>query len=510
MVSHRFDVQKRLSLYRPISLKADLSKISLNERQIIPYLRNAASQMDLPYWTQEYGDPSDLLNSIDDPDTRRYCEINYGPWDRMFGNEALLEGVGSKPRGANYYPPDITAEEFDKASRSNPELKSPFSMVRRAIDQKLVSIPYHEFFHEYIENSVEWLQRAAAHVESTQLKNFLKVRSDGLLMDKYGPSDVAWLEVSNSNLDILIGPTEIEDQLFGIKAAYSGTIFRWNRKSSNLIARLHSHSVALQSSLPLSAPQAYPIPEINSEIRVYDMLYAAGLDRCYLPAGVAWPADETIQIEKGIRSIVVENILRAKFVELIQPLSSLLILPEQRKYVHSDARFLFVALHEMAHGMGVRYVDSDQAQVGKGLRELSHAFEEAKANLIALWLAIQLAQKGELAEEQLMPLFVTFLVSLLYNVDAPHSVLLINHFRAAGAFRRGHPDGCYSVLPDMMPKAVKSLLHQVLQIQADADFDTASSLIKELGEPDGELVTDIERINKSELPIGLYIDSQSA
>jgi hypothetical protein len=66
------------------------------------------------------------------------------------------------------------------------------------------------------------------------------------------------------------------------------------------------------------------------------------------------------------------------------------------------------------------------------------------------------------------------------------------------------------VLPDMMPKAVESLLHQVLQIQADADFDTASSLIKELGEPDGELVTDIERINKSELPIGLYIDSQSA
>ena len=135
------------------------------------------------------------------------------------------------------------------------------------------------------------------------------------------------------------------------------------------------------------------MPEINSEIRVYDMLYAAGLDRSYLPAGVAWPADETIQFDKGIRSIVVENILRAKFVELIKPLSSLLILQSQRKFVQSDARFLFVALHEMAHGMGVRDVDSDQTPGGHGLRDLSHAFEEAKANLIALWSAFNLLKK---------------------------------------------------------------------------------------------------------------------
>ena len=243
MVSHRFDVQKRLSLYRSISLKVDLSKLSNNERQIIPYLRNAASQMDLPYWIQEYGEPSEFLNSIDDPVTRRYCEINYGPWDRMFGNEAFLEGVGKKPRGANYYPSDITKEELEIASTENPELMSPFSMIRRTSDQQLVSIPYHEFFHESVENSAEWLQRAAASVESPHLKRFLKLRSEGLLIDKYGPSDVAWLELSDSNLDILIGPTEIEDRLFGIKTAYTGTLFLWKRKC---------HGPSYQTSFPFS------------------------------------------------------------------------------------------------------------------------------------------------------------------------------------------------------------------------------------------------------------------
>ena len=109
-----------------------------------------------------------------------------------------------------------------------------------------------------------------------------------------------------------------------------------------------------------------------------------------------------------------------------------------------------------------------------------------------------------------MPLFVTSLVGLFYNIDAPHSVLLINHFKATGAYKRDHPTGCYSVQPDMMAGAVESLLRQVLQIQADEDYEAASSLIEEFGEPDDELASDIDRINMSDLPIGIYIDPRSA
>jgi hypothetical protein len=501
----RINVQDRLKLYRAVWLEADQSALTPNEREIIPHLMNAAREMDIPYWIQEFGEPSDFLESIDDADTRSYCSINYGPWDRMFGNEPILQGFGEKPAGANYYPEDISDDEFRIASRGEHLAVSPFTMMRRTEERELVAIPYYEFFRRSVELAAEGLQRAAAITDSPQLKHFLNLRSEAITTDEYAPSEVAWLDISDSNLDILIGPTEIEDRLFGIKTAYTGTIFVRRADSELRLKWLQSHIPELQTKLPMPKPKMLHSSEVKSDLRVYDMLYAAGLDRCYLPAGVAWPADETIQSSKGIRSIVVENILRAKFEQLLQPLSDLLIEESQYKYVLPESRFLFVLLHEIAHGMGVMHVERDGATVREHLRDLHHPLEEAKANLMALWIADQLAQEGVLAKEELMPLYITCLVGLLYNIDSRQAVLQLNHFKGVGAYTRDNTSGRYSVQPKKIAQANEVLLQQILLIQAEGDYKAGRSLLKELGEPDNELALDIDRINKSELPIGIYV-----
>ncbi|MEX0601612.1 MAG: Zn-dependent hydrolase, partial [Rhodothermales bacterium] len=81
-----------LKRYRQVRLEADLGALDDEQREMIRHLVEAAREMDAIYWIQAYGDRSALLASISDPGLRRYAEINYGPWDRLSGNEPFLEG----------------------------------------------------------------------------------------------------------------------------------------------------------------------------------------------------------------------------------------------------------------------------------------------------------------------------------------------------------------------------------------------------------------------------------
>ena len=109
------DIEKRLAKYTTVRLTSDLSVLSEGQRQMIPLLIEAAQAMDDGFWRQAYGDKDALLASIEDPEARRYAEINYGPWDRLAGNESFIEGVGQKPPGAAFYPKDMAKQELEDA-----------------------------------------------------------------------------------------------------------------------------------------------------------------------------------------------------------------------------------------------------------------------------------------------------------------------------------------------------------------------------------------------------------
>lgn len=109
------EMQKKLNKYVSVKLSSDLSKLTDNERQMLPMLIKAAHKMNALFWYEAYGDPSELLNSVSDEETKAFVNINYGPWDRLDGDAAFIEGIGSKPEGANFYPKDMSKEEFEHA-----------------------------------------------------------------------------------------------------------------------------------------------------------------------------------------------------------------------------------------------------------------------------------------------------------------------------------------------------------------------------------------------------------
>ena len=101
-------MQKNLEKYVTVKLTSDLSNLTENEREMLPILIEAANKMNDLFWYESYGDKTEILNSIEDEDTKKFVVINYGPWDRLAGNKSFVEGIGDKPEGANFYPKDMT------------------------------------------------------------------------------------------------------------------------------------------------------------------------------------------------------------------------------------------------------------------------------------------------------------------------------------------------------------------------------------------------------------------
>jgi hypothetical protein len=499
------NVRERLERFVPVELKADLSRLSDSERKMLPLLEQAAQAMERPFWIQNYGDPEQLLSSIPEDEIRHYVQMNYGPWDRLHQDEPILSGVGSRPVGANFYPAGMTHEEFSAAAVQSSNLKSPFTMVRRGAADHLVAIPYHTFFQEHVRFAAEKLRQAAKLAESSDLQNFLNLRANALLTDDYHASDLAWMEMQDNTLDILIGPMEIEDRLMGIKTAYAASILVKDWESRESLLQYTDMLQRFQESLPVSAAYRQQPPGLESDLNIYEVIRFAGNDAFGKPSGVAWPDDEEIQLSKGTRSLLLRNVIQLKFKALLMPLAEILIASDQRAYVTPEADFSFVMFHELAHGLGIKHTLHANRSVREALGEYHHAVEEGKADLVGLFIASQLHRWGRISKSQLRALYVTALVRLLYNFDGVQSVTRLNYFKERGAYSRDPKKGTYRVHPEHMSAAIESLTERLLRLQGDGDYEGARAFLARYGRPDEDLQRDIERLKAAKLPLGILL-----
>jgi len=333
------EIDKLLSKYTPFKLEADLSSLSENNRKMIPILIEAAKIMDDLFWYEAYGDKDALLSGLKDDKTRDFAKINYGPWDRLDGNKPFVDGVGDKPLGANYYPKDMTKDEFEK---SDLEGKTGlYNFVRRNEDGSLKSVPYHVQFKDEVTKASELLAQAAELADEAGLKKYLTLRSKALLDDDYQPSDFAWLDMKKNPIDVVIGPIETyEDQLFGYKAAHEAYILIKDMDWSKRLEKYAAFLPELQTGLPV--PDAYKSekPGRDTELNAYDVVYYS----CDCNAGsktiaINLPNDEEVQLKKGTRRLQLKNAMKAKFEKILIPIADELIDPSQRKHITFDAFF---------------------------------------------------------------------------------------------------------------------------------------------------------------------------
>jgi hypothetical protein len=510
-------VADKLSRYTPVRLTADLSKLTTRERSMLPLLIDAARTMDTIFWRQFYPARDSLLGAVSDSSLRRLIVINAGPWDALDGDKPLLAGIGPRPAGAEFYPHDMTKEEFEKAASGNrgASLRSLYTVVRRDSAGGLVAVPYHEVYADQVKLAAAKLRSAAAEAEDPELRRFLELRARALETDDYTPSDLAWLDMKNNTIDVVIGPIEIySDQLFGYKAAAESYVLIKDKEWSGRLARYASLLPALQRGLPVDAAYKRDRPGTDSDLNAYDAVYYAGEgNQGGKTIAINLPNDEQVQLKKGTRRLQLKNVVRAKFDRILSPIADEMIDPAQRRNVTFEAFFANVMFHEVAHGLGIKRTIRGQHSVRASLKDQASAIEEGKADILGLYLATQLLKSGDLTGTMIEDHYVTFLASILRSVrfgagDAHGraNAAQISFFADHGAFTRDSSTGRYAVNIPRMRTAVDSLAARLLRLQGDGDYDGAKQFMEARMKLSPTLEADLGRLATKKIPVDVVFE----
>jgi hypothetical protein len=500
----------RLDIYYPVELTADLSAYSDNQKIMLSLLIDASEIMDDIFWQQAFGEPKDdFLAAIEDATVRDFANINYGPWDRLNGNAPFLAGYGEKPLGAQFYPEDMSKQEFDSAELANKT--SLYSMVVRDAEAEFVAIPYTEYFTDELQAAAQLLLEAANYADDKSFADYLRLRAQGLVNNTYQLSDMAWMDMKSNPIDIVIGPIETyEDQLYGYRAAFESYVLLKDLAWSDRLAKYADYLPELQRNLPVAPEYKAQMPGTDADLNAYDVIYYAGHSNAGSKTiAINLPNDEQVQLSKGTRRLQLKNAMRAKFDYILMPIAEQLIVPEQREHITFDAFFGNTMFHEVAHGLGIKTVLNSEETVREALKEHASALEEGKADILGLYMVGQLLEKGVITEGTLEDYYVTFMAgifrSVRFGASSAHgkaNMIRFNFFQQEGAFTRNQ-DGEYAINMDKMGLAIDKLSSTILMLQGDGNYAGVDALVQEMGIIKPTLAADLQTLADAGIPVDI-------
>jgi hypothetical protein len=499
-----------LNKYVEVPLTADISHLSDNEKEMLQLLFKAAQIMDDIFWMQNFGEKVPFLSGIENAKAREFASINYGPWDELDNQKPFLEGYAEKPAGAQFYPLDMTVEEFE--AFDDPNKTSLYTLIRRDENGALKTVWYHEAFAKEINEAADLLDKASELSGDKAFAEYLKLRATALRTDEYLESDMAWMDVNDNNVDLVIGPIEnYTDALFGYKAAHEAFILIKDKLWSDRLSHYAAFLPELQTQLPVAQKYKNEVPGSDADLNAYDVVYYAGdCNMAGKTIAINLPNDERVQLEKGTRKLQLKNSMRAKFDQILMPISNVLIAPELRQHIKFDAFFSNTMFHEVAHGMGIKNTIDGKSTVRKALKEQFSSIEEAKADILGLFLVTKLHQMGEYTDTELMDNYVTFMAgffrSVRFGAASAHgkaNMLTFNFFREEGAFNRTD-EGFYTIDLEKMMAAAEKLTGMILKAQGDGDYEAVKTWIANEGVVKSELQQDLNRLTKANIPVDIY------
>lgn len=500
----------RLDIYQEVTLSADLSHLSSNQKKMLTLLIDASKIMDDLFWRQAFSqDKNTFLASINDEKVRRFAEINYGPWDRLDGDKVFLTQNIAKAHGAEFYPKDMSKTEFEQATLA--EKDGLYSIISRNDEGQLATIAYSEMYSDEINRAAAILEKAATFADDKEFANYLNMRAKALRTDEYQASDFAWMDMKNNPIDVVIGPIEnYEDQLYGYRAAFEAYVLIKDLSWSEKLAKYAQYLPELQKELPVPKKYKAEVPGSDADLNAYDVIYYGGHSNAGSKTiAINLPNDEQVQLEKGTRRLQLKNAMRAKFDTIMLPIAETLIVPEQRQNVTFTGFFANTMFHEVAHGLGIKNTINDKGTVRQSLKEHASALEEGKADILGLYMIRQLLEKEAITEGKLEEYYTTFMAgifrSVRFGASSAHgkaNMVRFNYFQEKGAFSRNE-QGLYSVNMDKMSEAIDSLSELILTLQGNGDYEGVDALVASKGVISDTLATDLARLESAKIPVDI-------
>ena len=506
------ELQTKVDSYAVVEVKSPLyDALSENDKKIVSLFREAADIMDALFWKQTFGDKS-VIEALPEGPEKAYAMINYGAWDHLDNNAPFIKGYGEKPLGCQYYPQDMTAEEFN--ALEDPNKLSLYTVIRRDENGALKCVWYRDEYKEELDKVCALLEEAAALTENEGMRKYLTERVKAFRTDDYLASDLAWMDMKDCNMDFVVGPIEnYDDHLYEAKAAYEAFILLKDETRSANLAKYVGLLPELQKALPCAPEYKTFVPGTSSDLNVYDAIYYAGdCNGGSKTIAINLPNDERVHAAKGTRRLQLYNSMMAKFDKIMMPIGEVLMNPDQLQHLSADAFFWNVTFHEVAHGLGVKQTVNGKGTVDQAMGDQKTSWEEAKADILGLFMVSKLIDMGEITDitkEESIATFIAGIVrSVRFGFASSHgkaNMMCYNFMEDHGAFTR-NAEGKWLIDFEKATEAVNSWASLILETQATGNFEFAQKYAAENASIREELAADIAKVNGAGIPRDIVFD----
>jgi hypothetical protein len=497
-------LDRMIARLAPAEMRADFSKLSPGDRRALAKLIEASRVLNDLFLQQLWHGNQALYSQLERDKTPlgkarlEYFWINKGPWSDLDDHTAFLPGVPPKKlTGANFYPEDMTREEFETwvktlAPPDREQAESFFTVIRRDAARKLRTVPYSQEYRANLAKSARLLEEAAGLTSNATLKKFLLARAAAFLSNDYYESDLAWMDL-DAPIDITIGPYETyNDELFGYKAAFEAYVNLRDDEETAKLKFFGDHLQEVENNLPIDPKFRNPKLGSQAPIRVVNEVFASGDgEHGVQTAAYNLPNDERVITQKGSKRVMLKNVQEAKFHSMLERISKRVLPPSSQADLNFESFFTHILAHELSHGIGPHQItlNGRATTIRQELKELYSAIEEAKADITGLFMLQLLADHKLIAGGPVFErrLYTTFLAStfrtLRFGLKDAHGkgmAMQVNYLTDKGGFV-ARPDGRFGVNFDKIKSAVRDLDHDLLTLEATGDYAGAKRMLDQLG-----------------------------
>ena len=513
-------IKDQIAKFVPTELKYDSNALDERQKMVVEKLYQASKIMDSIFLDQVYSKNYEIKANLEKQNTEeaklqlQLFDIMFGPFDRLEHNKPFI-GTETKPLGANFYPEDMTKEEFETWIKNHPDdeksFTSEFTVIRRK-DGGLGAIPYSQYWKDKLTQASDLLKEAAEFADNPSLKKYLNSRAEAFLSNDYYQSDMDWMDVKDNAIEIVIGPYEVyEDGLFNYKASFESFLTIRDAVESKKLDVFKQYLRDMEIHLPI--PDQYKNMKRGSEspLAVVNEIFTAGDTK----AGVQTlafnlPNDERVRKAKGSKKVMLKNVAQAKYDKLLVPIAKIVLDPDQLQYVTFNSFFTHSLMHEMSHGIGPGFitVNGRKTEVRKELMETYATIEECKADILGMYNNVFMIEKGVFPESFEKETYATFLAgifrSVRFGINEAHgggNAIIYNYLLDKGGYEYDQETQKVKVNFDKIAGALRNLANRILMIEAKGNYQGAKDMIAEYAVDSPSMKTLREKL--SSLPVDI-------
>ncbi len=511
MAQSTHNVPERLAKWKRVDMPLPAG-LSAREIQMVNKLVDACRLLDDVFWRQSDRKGLDLYKSTTDQELKRLLMIMGSRWDLLDDNRPFV-GNEPMPPGHDLYPSDLTRAAVEQYVTKHPEdraaVYSPYTVVKWS-KSRLIGVPYHEEYKQFLEPMAKDLRDAAALSADPAFSNFLRLRADALLTDDYFKSDLAWLDLKNPRFDVIFAPYEVYlDDLLSVKTSYGASVLIRNEQESTKLAVYEKYIPDIQDALPVEAADRPSKKGHLTPMEVMDAPYRAGdLRHGYQAVADNLPNDPRIHQQKGSKKIFFKNFMDARVNYVILPVAQRLMTPAQAAKATAEGYMAGTLLHEISHELGPEFarIKGKRVDINEAIGPAYSGLEEAKADVVGMFGLQWLVDSGVLPKGRLEEYYASYVAGLFrtlrFGAGEAHGRAETMEFAWLWENRAVVPqNGRFVVDYARIPGVITQLARELLTIEASGDRRRAEALFAKYGKVPAELSAALAKT--SDIPVDI-------